>query len=142
MVILAEEHRIKRSKEGASRCLQSNCIRDDARQDIQRGVDKLANAVKITLGPRGRNVVLDKAYGSPLSTKDGVTVAKEIDSKTASRTSARRWCANRQQDQRCRWRRDDYGDRLARQYTVKPQTVTAGTTYGIKRGMAQAVTSS
>src|SRR6059036_4028709 len=50
-----------------------------ARQDIQRGVDKLANAVKITLGPRGRNVVLDKAYGSPLSTKDGVTVAKEIE---------------------------------------------------------------
>jgi chaperonin GroEL len=50
-----------------------------ARSDIQRGVDKLANAVKITLGPRGRNVVLDKAYGSPLSTKDGVTVAKEIE---------------------------------------------------------------
>src|SRR5438270_6733154 len=48
-----------------------------ARGDIQRGVDKLANAVKITLGPRGRNVVLDKAYGSPLSTKDGVTGAKE-----------------------------------------------------------------
>ena len=50
-----------------------------ARSDIQRGVDKLANAVKITLGPRGRNVVLDKAFGSPLSTKDGVTVAKEIE---------------------------------------------------------------
>src|SRR2546430_2445159 len=50
-----------------------------ARSDIQRGVDKLANAVKITLGPRGRNVVLDKPFGSPLSTKDGVTVAKEIE---------------------------------------------------------------
>ena len=50
-----------------------------ARSDIQRGVDKLANAVKITLGPRGRNVVLDKTFGSPLSTKDGVTVAKEIE---------------------------------------------------------------
>jgi chaperonin GroEL len=50
-----------------------------ARSDIQRGVDKLANAVKITLGPRGRHVVLDKAYGSPLSTKDGVTVAKDIE---------------------------------------------------------------
>jgi len=50
-----------------------------ARGDIQRGIDKLANAVKITLGPRGRNVVLDKAFGSPLSTKDGVTVAKEIE---------------------------------------------------------------
>src|SRR5438132_9818897 len=50
-----------------------------ARSDIQRGIDKLANAVKITLGPRGRNVVLNKAFGSPLSTKDGVTVAKEIE---------------------------------------------------------------
>jgi len=50
-----------------------------AREDIQRGVDKLANAVKITLGPRGRNVVLNKSFGSPLSTKDGVTVAKEIE---------------------------------------------------------------
>jgi chaperonin GroEL len=50
-----------------------------ARSDIQRGVDKLANAVKITLGPRGRNVVLDTSFGSPLSTKDGVTVAKAIE---------------------------------------------------------------
>src|SRR5881296_2921288 len=50
-----------------------------ARWDIQRGIDKLANAVKITLGPRGRNVVLNKAFGSPLSTKDGVAVAKEIE---------------------------------------------------------------
>ena len=50
-----------------------------ARGDIQRGIDKLANAVKITLGPRGRNVILAKQFGSPLSTKDGVTVAKEIE---------------------------------------------------------------
>src|SRR2546429_3583127 len=50
-----------------------------ARGDIQRGIVKLANAVKITLGPRGRNVVLDKSFGSPLSTKDGVTVAREIE---------------------------------------------------------------
>jgi len=50
-----------------------------ARGDIQRGIDKLANAVKITLGPRGRNVIIDKSFGSPLSTKDGVTVAKEIE---------------------------------------------------------------
>jgi chaperonin GroEL len=50
-----------------------------ARGDIQRGIDKLANTVKITLGPRGRNVVLDKSFGSPLSTKDGVTVAKDIE---------------------------------------------------------------
>jgi len=50
----------------------------DARQQILRGVEKLSSAVKITLGPRGRNVVLDKKFGSPTVTKDGVTVAKEI----------------------------------------------------------------
>ncbi|MCX6779313.1 MAG: chaperonin GroEL, partial [Candidatus Magasanikbacteria bacterium] len=52
---------------------------EQARQALKKGVDILANAVKITLGPRGRNVVLDKGYGSPTITKDGVTVAKEID---------------------------------------------------------------
>ncbi len=53
----------------------------DARQRMLRGVDILANAVKVTLGPRGRNVVLDKAFGTPRITKDGVTVAKEIELK-------------------------------------------------------------
>jgi len=52
---------------------------DDARQVMLRGVNKLADAVKITLGPKGRNVVLDKKWGSPTITKDGVTVAKEIE---------------------------------------------------------------
>lgn len=52
---------------------------EQARQSLKKGVDVLANAVKVTLGPRGRNVVLDKGYGSPTITKDGVTVAKEID---------------------------------------------------------------
>src|SRR6202165_5612474 len=51
----------------------------DARQRMLRGVDILANAVKVTLGPKGRNVVLDKSYGAPRITKDGVTVAKEIE---------------------------------------------------------------
>ena len=51
----------------------------DARDRMLRGVDILANAVKITLGPKGRNVILDKSYGAPRSTKDGVTVAKEIE---------------------------------------------------------------
>src|SRR3954462_10999785 len=55
--------------------------REDARGAILRGVNALADAVKVTLGPRGRNVVLDKKFGSPLITKDGVTVAKEIDLK-------------------------------------------------------------
>ncbi len=54
---------------------------EDARKALQAGVDKLANTVKITLGPKGRNVVLDKKYGTPLITNDGVTIAKEIDLK-------------------------------------------------------------
>ncbi|GAA4073449.1 chaperonin GroEL [Amphibacillus indicireducens] len=52
---------------------------EDARQSMLRGVDTLANAVKVTLGPKGRNVVLDKSFGSPLITNDGVTIAKEIE---------------------------------------------------------------
>jgi chaperonin GroEL len=54
---------------------------DNARQALLRGVNRLADAVKITLGPKGRNVVLEKKFGAPLSTKDGVTVAKEIELK-------------------------------------------------------------
>jgi chaperonin GroEL len=54
---------------------------DDSRQAILRGVNRLADAVRVTLGPKGRNVVLDKKFGSPLITKDGVTVAKEIELK-------------------------------------------------------------
>ncbi len=52
-----------------------------ARQALKRGVDKLANAVKVTLGPRGRNVIIEKSFGAPTITKDGVTVAKEIELK-------------------------------------------------------------
>jgi chaperonin GroEL len=55
--------------------------REDARSAILRGVNALADAVKVTLGPKGRNVILDKKFGSPTITKDGVTVAKEIDLK-------------------------------------------------------------
>ena len=55
----------------------------EARDKIKRGVDTLADAVKVTLGPRGRNVVIDKKFGSPTITKDGVTVAKEIELKDA-----------------------------------------------------------
>ena len=51
----------------------------DARSSMIRGVDVLANTVKVTLGPKGRNVVIDKSYGAPRTTKDGVTVAKEIE---------------------------------------------------------------
>src|SRR5437867_7423903 len=54
---------------------------EEARQAILRGVNKLADAVKVTLGPKGRNVVIDKKYGSPTITKDSVTVAKEVELK-------------------------------------------------------------
>src|SRR4029453_17081323 len=54
---------------------------EQSRQSILQGVNTLAEAVKITLGPKGRNVVIDKKFGSPLITKDGVTVAKEIELK-------------------------------------------------------------
>ena len=52
---------------------------EEARKKVLSGVNTLANAVKVTLGPRGRNVVLDKSFGSPTITKDGVSVAKEIE---------------------------------------------------------------
>src|SRR5699024_12227002 len=57
---------------------------EDARKSLLNGVDTLANAVKVTLGPKGRNVVLDKQFGSPLITNDGVTIAKEIELEDAS----------------------------------------------------------
>ena len=51
----------------------------EAREELKKGVDELANAVKVTLGPKGRNVIIEKKYGAPHITKDGVTVAKEIE---------------------------------------------------------------
>jgi len=53
----------------------------ESRQNLVAGVNKLANAVKATLGPKGRNVIIEKKFGAPLVTKDGVTVAKEIELK-------------------------------------------------------------
>src|SRR5258706_1990027 len=52
---------------------------EDARRSLERGVDKLADTVKVTLGPRGRNVVIDKKWGAPTITNDGVTIAREIE---------------------------------------------------------------
>ncbi|MGB2722426.1 MAG: TCP-1/cpn60 chaperonin family protein, partial [Rhodococcus sp. (in: high G+C Gram-positive bacteria)] len=52
---------------------------EEARRALERGVDKLADAVKVTLGPRGRHVVLSKAFGGPTVTNDGVSIAREID---------------------------------------------------------------
>ena len=56
---------------------------EEARKALQNGIDKLSNTVKITLGPKGRNVVLDRKYGGPLITNDGVTIAKEIELEDA-----------------------------------------------------------
>jgi chaperonin GroEL len=60
-------------------CLPRKLV--DARNKMLRGIDTLAHAVRVTLGPKGRNVVLDKSYGAPRITKDGVTVTKEIELK-------------------------------------------------------------
>src|SRR5713226_2870103 len=62
-----------------------------AREAILRGVNTLANAVKVTLGPKGRNVVLEKSFGSPTITKDGVTVAKEIELENGFENMVHRW---------------------------------------------------
>ena len=52
---------------------------EEARRALERGVNQLANTVKVTMGPKGRNVVLDKKYGAPLITNDGVTIARDIE---------------------------------------------------------------
>ena len=52
---------------------------EEARKGMEAGINKLSNTVKVTLGPKGRNVVLDKKFGSPLITNDGVTIAREIE---------------------------------------------------------------
>lgn len=56
---------------------------EDARKSLQAGIDKLADTVRITMGPKGRNVVLDKKFGAPLITNDGVTIAKDIELEDA-----------------------------------------------------------
>src|SRR5207253_7609271 len=68
-------------KQQGTRIMSAKEVRfgGDARARMIRGVDILADSVKVTLGPKGRNVVLDKSYGAPRITKDGVTVAKEIE---------------------------------------------------------------
>ena len=65
--------------EGESKYVKEIKFSSDARSDMVRGVDILADTVKVTLGPKGRNVVLEKSFGSPLITNDGVTIAKEIE---------------------------------------------------------------
>ena len=57
----------------------------EARKALEEGVNKLANTVRVTIGPKGRNVVLDKSYGAPLITNDGVTIAKDIELEEANK---------------------------------------------------------
>ena len=96
----------------------------DARDRMLRGVDILANAVKVTLGPKGRNVVIDKSFGAPRITKDGVTVAKEVELEEGhierrdrpGRHDFGQWrCRDRQVPRRCdeeSWQRGrDHGRR-------------------------------
>ena len=61
-----------------------------ARRALKSGIDKAANTVKVTLGPRGRNVVIERSYGAPSITNDGVTIAKEITLRISLKTWARR----------------------------------------------------
>ena len=75
-------------KSGEGMIMKNVTYADDARQALLRGVNRLASAVKITLGPKGRNVVIEKKFGSPLSTKDGVTVATEMSTAHATGMSA------------------------------------------------------
>jgi len=65
----------------------------EARDKMLKGVDILADAVKVTLGPKGRNVVLDKAFGAPRTTKDGVSVAKEIELEDKFENMGAQWSA-------------------------------------------------
>lgn len=65
---------------------------EDARKALCAGIDQLANTVKVTLGPKGRNVVLSKKFGSPLITNDGVTIAKEIELKDEFENMGAHWC--------------------------------------------------
>ena len=66
---------------------------EEARRALEAGINTLADTVKITLGPKGRNVVLDKKFGAPLITNDGVTIAKEIELEDPLRTWAHSWSA-------------------------------------------------
>ena len=64
---------------------------EEARKALQTGIDALADTVKITLGPKGRNIVLDKKFGAPLITNDGVTIARRSSWRTPLRTWALSW---------------------------------------------------
>ena len=115
----------------------------EARDAMRRGVSKLARAVKVTLGPKGRNVILQKSFGSPTVTKDGVTVAKEIELEDKyENMGARMVKRSRQQDQRRRRRRHHHRHRPGRSHLqrrpARPSS-PASTPSLMKRGIEKAV---
>ena len=79
-----------------------------ARNALKNGVDKLANAVKVTLGPKGRNVVIEKKFGAPTVTKDGVTVAKEIELSDKMEDIGAQMVKEVASNIRCCWGRNNY----------------------------------
>lgn len=86
---------------------------DNARSRMLRGVNKLADAVAVTMGPTGRNVIIDKSFGGPTVTKDGVTVAKEIELEDRFENMGARLVVEvAQKNLRSRWRWYNNGNRL------------------------------
>ena len=84
---------------------------EEARRALERGVNQVANTVKVTLGPKGRNVVLDKKFGSPLITNDGVTIAKEIELEDPFENMGANLCkGSRHEDERRGRRRHHHCD--------------------------------
>ena len=84
---------------------------EEARKKLMTGVDKLADTVKITLGPKGRNVLLEKKFGSPVITNDGVTIAREIELEDAVENMGRSACKGScHKDQRYGRRRNNYSN--------------------------------
>jgi len=113
----------------------------DAREKMLRGVEILTECGEGHAGPKGRNVVIDKSYGAPRSTKDGVTVARRSSFMTSSRTWAPRWCAKWLEDQRRGRRRHHHGNRAgARIVREVPNPFAAGMNpMDLKRGVEKAV---
>ena len=92
-----------------------------AREKMLHGVDILADAVKVTLGPKGRNVIIDKSFGAPRITKDGVSVAKEIELEDKFENMAPRWSA-----------------KLLRRPMTSPVTARRRQPFSLKRSIAKA----
>ena len=116
--------------------------RDSSRQGILRGVNSLANAVRVTFGPKGRNVILGKSFGSPTITKDGVTVAKEIELKDALENMGAQMVkevASKNLGHRRRWHHDGYGAGPGDLPRGREERDRRANPMAIKRGIEQAV---